>query len=56
MAKDQKDKINELKLKLGDLAYRQGKQAVICNAENEKLRLLQRQANEVATEIEKLGE
>jgi hypothetical protein len=30
MAKDQKDKINELKLKLGDLAYRQGKQAVIC--------------------------
>jgi hypothetical protein len=54
MAKEKKDKIDALKLRLGDLAYRQGKQAIICNAENEKLRRLQQQANEVATEIEKL--
>jgi hypothetical protein len=58
MAKDKTEiqltKMNKLKLQLGDLAYRQGKQAIICNMETEKLRALQAKANEVATEIEKL--
>jgi hypothetical protein len=51
MAKEAMDK---LKLKLGDLAYRIGKQAEVCNKETQKLQLMQAEANKLATEIEKL--
>jgi hypothetical protein len=48
---DEKEKLFS---ELGKNDYAVGKQAQICNAENEKLRALQAESNRIATEIEKL--
>lgn len=45
---------SDLERQLGKLAYRIGKQAELVNRENNKLIVLQQQANVIATEIEKL--
>jgi len=44
----------KLERKLGQITYQIGKQSQVLNEENKKLRKLQEEANEIATEIEKL--
>ena len=58
MAKDKLDKKIEKRTKLeqqlGQTAYQIGKQAELVNRETKVLQIMQQQANEIATEIEKL--
>jgi len=58
MAKDKIDKKIEkrekLELELGKTAYQIGKQAEVVNSSTKVLQNMQKHANEVATEIEKL--
>lgn len=51
---EKEDKKEKLFLQLGRNDYRVGKQAQVCNEENQKLRDLQAESNRIATEIEKL--
>ena len=51
MAKEQKEK---LFTRLGKKRYEVGKQIQVCTKENAKLQTLQKEENEIATEIEKL--
>ena len=52
MAKEKKDRLEQ---KLGQLAFLIGKEQEEMRQLNMKLNALQSQANEVATELEKLG-
>lgn len=52
----QRSKREGLELRLGQMAYQIGKKSVLLNQQNQELQAMQKKANDLATEIEKLDE